>query len=120
VGEDTRIPATPVATYVGPAGHPAGGLRFKASEYVGQAEFAAVRWRLAEVGDLKPEDPKTGRAYEINATWESGELPTMGEVAIPSKGIEPGRTYRARVRMKDKTGRWSRWSAPVEFTVGGK
>jgi hypothetical protein len=111
VAEDTRIPATPTATYVGASGYPAGGLRFRASEFVGQAEFAAVKWRIAEGGD---------RAYEIKSLWESGELPTMGEVTIPAKGIEAGRTYRVRVRMKDKTGRWSHWSAPVEFAVGPK
>lgn len=120
VAEDTRIPATPTATYTGDSGHPTAGLRFKASEYVGQAEFAVVKWRIAEVGDRAPADSRQGTAYEIKAVWESGELPTMGEVAIPAKGIEAGRTYRVRVRMKDKTGRWSHWSAPVEFTVGTK
>jgi len=120
VAEDTRIPATPTATYIGEAEHPAAGLRFKASEYVGQAEFAGVKWRIAEVGDRAPADSRQGAAYEIKAAWESGELPTMGEVTIPAKGIEAGRTYRVRVRMKDKTGRWSHWSAPVEFTAGAK
>ena len=85
VAEDTRIPATPTATYTGEAGHPAEGLRFKASDYIGQAEFAAVKWRIAEVGDRLPDDPRQGQAYEINALWESGELKTMGEVVIPAK-----------------------------------
>jgi hypothetical protein len=120
VAEDSRIPATPTATHTGAAGYPATGLRFKAGEFVGQAEFAAVKWRIAEVGDRVPEDPRQGRAYEINPLWESGELKTMGEVTIPAKGIEAGRTYRVRVRMKDVTGRWSHWSEAVEFTLGVK
>ena len=28
-----------------------------------------------------------------------------------------GHTYRVRARVKDATGRWSHYSAPVEFTV---
>jgi hypothetical protein len=120
VAEDSRIPATPTVTYTGEAGYPAAGLRFKCGEFTGQAEFAAVKWRIAEVTPAEgvKADAKMRRAYEINALWESGELKEMGEVAIPTKGIGAGRRYRVRARMKDATGRWSHWSAPVEFTVG--
>ncbi len=31
--------------------------------------------------------------------------------------IQPGHTYRVRVRMQDNTGRWSHWSPPLEFTA---
>jgi hypothetical protein len=50
--------------------------------------------------------------------WESGELATFSDtVQIPPYALRSGRTYRARCRMKDNTGRWSHWSAPVEFTT---
>ena len=35
----------------------------------------------------------------------------------PSTAIRTGKTYRARVRHKDNTNRWSHWSNPVEFSV---
>ena len=31
--------------------------------------------------------------------------------------MEPGHTYRARVRHKDANGGWSHWSAPVQFVA---
>ena len=34
---------------------------------------------------------------------------------MPISALEAGHTYRARVRMKDSTGRWSHWSNPLEF-----
>ena len=36
---------------------------------------------------------------------------------FPTLSAHPGETYRARVRHKDAGGRWSHWSAPVEFLV---
>jgi hypothetical protein len=51
--------------------------------------------------------------------WESGELTDpAGPITIPASAVITGHTYRARVRMKDTTGRWSHWSAPVEFVAG--
>ena len=40
------------------------------------------------------------------------------EYNFPATACEPGKRYRARVRMKDTTGRWSFWSNPIEFTAG--
>jgi hypothetical protein len=58
--------------------------------------------------------------YEIDAVWESEEItdPTASAVVIPADAVGPGRTYRVRCRMKDITGRWSRWSQPIQFVVG--
>ena len=57
--------------------------------------------------------------YEIDPVWESGELTTFGStVTIPGAAVKPDRTYRVRCRMKDTTGRWSRWSNAVEFVSG--
>ena len=56
--------------------------------------------------------------FEWNATWESGELLTeQTQIAIPAAATREGRLYRARVRYKDDTDRWSNWSDPVEFTT---
>ena len=38
-------------------------------------------------------------------------------ISIPTVAVRSGRTYRARVRHKDSSGRWSHWSDPVEFTT---
>lgn len=57
--------------------------------------------------------------YEIDAVWESLELNVFDpDILIPASVVEPGRTYRVRCRMKDNTGRWSHWSAPVQFKAG--
>ncbi len=57
--------------------------------------------------------------YEIEAAWESDELKTYAaDVRIPASVVKPGRTYRVRCRMKDDSGRWSHWSAPVQFEAG--
>jgi hypothetical protein len=58
--------------------------------------------------------------YEINAAWESEDLPIFNSsVRIPVSAVEAGRTYRVRCRMKDTTGRWSHWSDPIQFVTGG-
>ncbi|MGI9241269.1 MAG: lamin tail domain-containing protein, partial [Verrucomicrobiales bacterium] len=36
---------------------------------------------------------------------------------IPTAPIRPGRTYRARVRHQDDSGRWSHWSEPLQFVA---
>ena len=53
---------------------------------------------------------------EWDAVWESGELDqfTVSQ-QVPSAPIRAGRTYRARVRHKDDTGRWSHWSEALQF-----
>lgn len=57
--------------------------------------------------------------YEIDPVWESDELSTFNNtVTIPGSAVKPERSYRVRCRMKDDTGRWSHWSAPVEFVSG--
>ena len=57
-------------------------------------------------------------AFEWTPTWESGELtPFATTVDVPTV-TRVGRTYRARVRHQDATGRWSHWSEPAEFVSG--
>jgi hypothetical protein len=55
--------------------------------------------------------------YEIHALWTSGELPSPTYTChLPGSELRLGHTYRVRVRYKDRTGRWSRWSECVQFT----
>jgi hypothetical protein len=118
--KDSTIPETPKATSSGPASFPADQLRFSASAYQGANAFAALKWRLAEV---EPANRKGAARVkqgprEITPVWESAELVNATEqTTIPSGIAKAGHTYRVRVRMKDATGRWSHWSAPVEFTA---
>jgi hypothetical protein len=125
--EEALVPATPTLTRAdgGTGPIPTDRLTFTSSEFTGRegASFAAMKWRLAEVTD--PAAPgfdrynrSTPRAYEITASWESEELSTfVPTLTLPAAGARSGGTYRARVKHKDSTGRWSHWSAPVQFTA---
>jgi hypothetical protein len=121
---DAAIPRRPTAAYAGPAGFPVDGLRFSAgafSDPQGANTFSALAWRIGEVAPAGAPafDAARPRPYEIAAVWESGELASFqSDVDVPPHALRPGARYRARVRMKDSSGRWSQWSPAVEFTAG--
>jgi hypothetical protein len=53
---------------------------------------------------------------EWDADWDSGPLNDFKDsIKVPSSTVRSGSIYRARVRHKDSTGRWSNWSDPIEF-----
>lgn len=112
---DSAIPDTPTITYTGEANFPTSGLSFESSAFSdpqGSASFEAMEWRIAEIAAPAGE----ARTYEIEESWESGILTTFdAAIAPPALASKPDRTYRARVRHQDSTGRWSHWSAPVQF-----
>jgi hypothetical protein len=116
---DVGIPGTPTITYAGAPGYAVDGLRFATSPFTpGGGAFAKMEWRVAEVFNPSAANFTAGTPwiYEIEGTWESGEISTFAsEIAVPANALETGRTYRARVRMQDADGQWSHWSAPVEF-----
>lgn len=119
--KDAAIPAQPTLTAVGPTNFPVNRLVFRAAPYSGSAPFAAMKWRLAEVSDPNNPnfDPGQPRRYEITADWESPELTEFNaEMSVPPGVAKVGHSYRVRVRMKDNTGRWSRWSEPIQFVAG--
>jgi hypothetical protein len=122
---DPSIPRTPHLEYAGPAGFPAGALKFRVSPFSdpeGDATFGAMKWRLADVTrpGAPPFLPTGPRRYEIEAAWESETVREFrGTLGVPADAVTAGRTYRARVRFMDDTGRWSHWSNPVEFQAGG-
>lgn len=120
---DSLIPNKPTLTYLGPADHAIDKLTFKSSNFSSpgnNSTFASMEWRIGETYD--PSNPiyaSGPRPYEITANWESPELTTFGStMSIPSGSLEAGHTYRVRVRMKDANGRWSDWSAPIQFVAG--
>ena len=116
-GTDASAPQRPVATYLGAPSHPMDGLRFNATAYVGVNTFAAAQWRVGEISapGIPLYDPTKPRIYEVTDVWRSSELSSNGVATIPSAALQIGRTYRVRVRHKDVTGRWGRWSEAIQF-----
>jgi hypothetical protein len=121
---DRDFPATPQASYSGANGYPVDELRFTTTRFSdpqGEQTFGGLQWRIAEVTDpaapvYRPDAPLL---YEINAVYESPIMGAFQESFTPPPGIvTPGHAYRVRVRMRDNSGRWSHWSAPVAFVAG--
>ena len=121
-GDLTSIPATPTITCVGPTGYPSDSLTFQCSAFSdpqGNGTFSAMKWRLAEISRTNMSGYSFAtRKYEINAVWEQEQASYASAVSVPGWIASSGRVYRARVKMRDTTGRWSHWSAPVEFVAG--
>ncbi|MGI8602247.1 MAG: lamin tail domain-containing protein [Verrucomicrobiales bacterium] len=120
---DTNVPARPLASYIGGPGFPVNDLRFQSSNFSGAAgvNFTAMEWRLAEIAapGLAGWNAGDSRKYEIESTWQSGELTAFAaEVQVPVSAVRPDRVHRVRVRHKGSNGRWSRWSPAVSFTAG--
>lgn len=112
------VPLTPTLTYIGASNYPINRLSFRCSNYSGSQPFAAMKWRIGEVADTNAPafNPNAPRPYEITAVWESPELTNFNsDLTIPSSVVKVGRAYRVRVKMMDATGRWSNWSAPIQF-----
>lgn len=121
LANDTQIPAQPAVTYDGPPNYPLNQVAFRTTAYSGLFPFAAMKWRVGEVTDpaAPAYDPAGPVQYEIAAVWETPEITTFSDrIIVPAGALKVGHAYRARVRMKDMTGRWSAWSAPVQFVAG--
>jgi hypothetical protein len=120
----SRIPDRPVIQYVGANGFPVNDLDFQTNAFAdpqGNNTFAAMKWRIAEISTPQNAsgDGADAWKYEVQSTWESASIDTFDQdVTIPGTVVEIGKTYRARVRMQDDSGRWSHWSEPVEFVSG--
>jgi hypothetical protein len=116
---DPAAPQRPAATYLGASTHPLDDLRFSASAYSGTNAFAAAQWRVGEISapGIPLYDSTRTRIYEVTDVWRSDEMASNGTVTLPSILLQTGHTYRVRVRHKDVTGRWSRWSDAVQFVT---
>ena len=129
LANDAQVPLRPSVTRLSGSGSglavtiPVNDLRFRSSTFgdpQGAGTFGGMRWRIAEITNPNASgfDPKQPMKYEIEAAWESGELGAFdSDITIPGTAVEVGKRYRVRVQMKDNTGRWSNWSAPVEFVA---
>lgn len=106
------IPTTPVLNYAGPANYPINKIQLSAS---GVGAASAIQWR---VGEIRTASSGVRGIYEIETAWESPEFTAINtSFTLPSEAMRIGHTYRARVKVKDSAGRWSHWSAPVEFVA---
>ena len=80
--------------------------------------FAAYQWRLAEI--TRTSSPSFNSRepwkYEIQTLW-SNEFKGPDSASLPVNLLAAGRTYRLRVRGRNESGIWSRWSSPVEISV---
>ncbi|MFT5855106.1 MAG: hypothetical protein ACI8XO_002354, partial [Verrucomicrobiales bacterium] len=118
-----QLPVTPTISYTGGAGHPTDELQFQSgtfSDPQGNGTFAAMEWRVGEIEDPSAPawDPTDDFIMENDLVWGSGELTQFNAtLAVPATALKVGQTYRARVRHKDSTNRWSHWSSPLEFTT---
>ncbi len=66
--------------------------------------------------EIPDENPTGPVKFEIETVWESDEITAFNNsIQIPGHVVNIGNTYRVRCRMMDNTGRWSHWSAPVQF-----
>jgi hypothetical protein len=117
--QDAAIPEKPAIKYAGPEKYPLGELKFSITPFAdpqGEKTCAAVQWRIGEIGT--PADRKW--LYEIEPVWLGPATPLTApaapEMTIPADKLRPARTYRARARYQDQTGRWSHWSDPVQFS----
>ncbi|HUF63051.1 MAG TPA: lamin tail domain-containing protein [Verrucomicrobiales bacterium] len=123
MSESSRAPDTPEIRYAGLEGYPLDALLFEASAFSGGTlfetqQFAGMQWRVGEVSypGIPGYEPGSPRIHEVEELWTSpvqGEYMAVGR--IPPEVLRPGRSYRARVRMKNQLGHWSHWSQPHSF-----
>ncbi|HWH70881.1 MAG TPA: lamin tail domain-containing protein, partial [Candidatus Sulfotelmatobacter sp.] len=122
VAADAAIPTKPTLYYVGQPGYPLNSLTFECLPFAdpqGASSFAGLQWRLAEVLDTnRPSvDPRQIPPLEWDAVWDSGLLSAWNNrISIPGTYLQTNKLYRARVRHLDNTGRWSKWSDPIQFS----
>lgn len=116
---DTTVPVRPTASYLGASNYPIDTLQFSASTYSGGNAYAATQWRVGEISapGVPLYDSTKPRVYEVTDVWRSAELTTNAAITVPPASVLVGHTYRVRVRHKDSTGRWSRWSNAVQFVA---
>jgi len=108
---DFQPPSPPKIAGAGPG-------QFRIESNPEDSGSSVCRWRLAEVTDPESPsfNPRQPWKHEITALWEK-ELKSDQAAEAPANLLKPGHAYRVRARWQDASGRWSRWSAPVQFTA---
>ena len=75
-----------------------------------------LRFDLTLGGIYPVPPPPAELVWEYEHRWKSPLItPFAPGITIPAIAVRENRTYRTRARHQDNTGRWSHWSAPVEF-----
>ncbi len=119
---DAAIPDKPTITYTGAAGFPTDGITFRSSDFSdpqGNVTFGSMEWRIGEVHNpsVAAYLPGDRYIYEIESFYQTERLTSFAaEFTFPPVEMRVGKTYRARVRHFDTSGKASHWSEPVEFT----
>jgi hypothetical protein len=114
---DPKIPARPIVTLTSSNQQPA--FLVSAFSSPAGAKFSIIQWRIAEIAAPALKGYVAGKPYryEIEPCWTK-ELTTVSpDFIAPPEACASERTYRARARYKDETGRWSHWSAPAQFVT---
>jgi hypothetical protein len=114
--KDAKIPARPAIQHTGwKENRPA----FSVSDFSSpnSADYAAIQWRIAEISAPGLRGYNSGQPfrYEIQPCWSVESQSPSKDLIPPPDTCAPDRTYRARARYRDATGRWSHWSEPVQF-----
>ncbi|MGK0188281.1 MAG: hypothetical protein ACI9R3_004073 [Verrucomicrobiales bacterium] len=115
MANDGTIPVKPELTYTGEEGFPLSGIALESAVFSspGNDTFQAMQWRLGEVRSVAGEP----YIYEIEPLWNpEPQTVFAAKTSVPISALVPGKTYRARVRHQDSSGKWSRWSDSVEFS----
>lgn len=81
--------------------------------------FAALQWRAAEIRapGLPGYLPGQPYRYEIESGWAAEKTTAESEFILPENALPTNGTFRVRARYQDSTGRFSHWSAPIQFEV---
>lgn len=116
---DGQIPERPVIRHVG--GEKKGTQIFQITPFVSPVatnRFAAVQWRVGR--STAPGQPGwvAGKPwhYEVEPNWSSGEQAAQeAQTRLPKEAFAASGVLRVRARYRDQTGRWSRWSEPVQM-----
>lgn len=111
-----KIPATPQINYTGSPTYKVDSLRFS-SQHIDPKSLVSIQWRVAEFQDKNNDyyNKKTEKIYEINSLWSTEDSNLQRTPTIPLGLLQAEHSYRIRVRVKDTTGYYSHWSAPIEF-----
>ena len=118
---DAAIPERPVVQGQGQGTSIKNGWAFRVTPFASPlrgVSFAAIQWRAARIAAPGLAGYRAGEPWvsELTPVWESPEIAdATPEFSLPAEVCQPGQTYRVRARYRDSQGRWSHWSAPVQF-----
>jgi len=120
---DGAIPNKPTIAHTGATGFPTDDLTFESSSFSdpqGNGTFGSMEWRVGEIHNKDVASYIAGDryVYEIETFYQTERMtPFQAQFTFPPSEVRVGKTYRARVRHIDSSGRASHWSDAIEFTA---